>query len=69
MGITDKPMMTPDEAVSLFGIPKGTLANLRSARKGCKFYRQGKRVYYRTDEFLKWITSNPVMTLDSMEKS
>lgn len=63
----NKRTVTPDEAVQMFGVPKGTLANLRSQKRGCRYFKQGKRVFYRTDEFEKWLTSNPVMTTDSIE--
>ncbi len=62
-----KKTITADEAVAMFGIPRGTLANLRSQRRGCRFFKVGKRVLYRVEDFEKWITSNPVMTIDSHE--
>lgn len=63
----NKKTITPDDAVEMFGVTKGTLANLRSQKKGCKFYKMGKRVYYQVSEFEKWITSNPVMTKDCLD--
>lgn len=63
----NKKTVTPDEAVAMFGCTKGTLANLRSQKRGCKFYKMGKRVYYKVNEFEEWITSNPVMTKDAID--
>ncbi len=62
-----KRTLTPDEAFQMFGIPKGTLANLRSARRGCRYYKVGKRVLYKIEEFEKWISSFPVLTTDSIK--
>jgi excisionase family DNA binding protein len=62
-----KITLTVDEAVERFGIPKGTLNNLRSARKGPRYYKVGKRILYRVDDFQKWIFSNPVLTTDHIK--
>lgn len=58
--------ITCDEAVKLFGIPKGTLANLRCQKKGCRFFKVGKRVVYRVEDFERWVMSNPCLTIDQM---
>lgn len=51
---------------AVYGIDKGTLANYRSRREGCKFFKVNKRVFYRKDDFEKWFFGNPVLTSDSL---
>lgn len=53
----------------LFGISRGTLANLRLKRRGAKFFRIGRRVYYKPQDFKKWFFSNPVLTKDSVDEA
>lgn len=64
----EKKTITPETAAELYDLSRGSLANLRSAGKGCKFYRVagGRKVLYRVDEFEAWLTSSPVMTKDSI---
>ena len=50
----------------IYGVDAGTLANYRSRKEGCRFYKVKRRVLYRKDEFEKWLFGNPVLTIDSM---
>jgi len=63
---TEKITLTGDDIECTYGVDKGTLANYRHMRKGCKFFKVGKRVLYRRDDFEKWLFGNPVLTIDSM---
>ncbi len=63
-----KKAATPDEINKTFGVPKGTLANLRSRREGCRFFKVGRSVYYDLQEFEEWLKSTPVLTTDSEKK-
>lgn len=61
-----KRMVGPEEAESLYSIPKGTLANWRWAKKGPKFFKVGHKVLYKLDDLEDFFTSNPVLTVDSL---
>ncbi len=58
--------LTAEEIEAEYGIPKGHLANKRSSRTGPAFYRVGRRIYYRRDEFERWFFANKVLTSDSL---
>lgn len=58
-----RKFITPQHAAFSFGFSEGHLANLRSERKGCPFYKRGRKVLYSTEEFERWATENPVRTL------
>lgn len=62
----EKIALSGEEIEQHYGIDAGTLANYRSLRKGCKFFKVGKRVFYRKDDFEEWFFGNPVITIDSM---
>jgi hypothetical protein len=58
-----KVMATPGEIEELFGIPKGTLANLRCQRKGPPFLKVGlRKVLYRLSDVESWIMKGEVKT-------
>ena len=61
----------PEEIAQMFGIPVGTLANLRSKKQGCKWFRRpnGRGVLYLVSDFEEWITSQPVLTVDSLPEN
>jgi hypothetical protein len=61
-----KRMVGPDEAESLYSVPKGTLANWRWAKKGPRFYKVGQKVLYKLEDLEDFFTANPVLTVDSM---
>jgi len=64
----EKKALTPTEVDSVYGIPKGSLANMRWARTGPKYYKTGARkVLYRTADIEAWLFRNPVLTVDSVE--
>ena len=60
-----KKALTPKEAAFIYGIPEGTLANLRYHRKGPSFHRVGRKILYLVTDFEEWITRHPVLTIDS----
>lgn len=57
----------PDEAVAIYGVNKGTLANLRNKKKGPPYFRLGRKVLYKVTDFEKWLFSTPVKTMESVE--
>ncbi len=70
--MNEKPLkrivLKPSEVKAMFGIPEGTLANLRWAKKGPRYFKKpgGRGVFYLLSDVEDWITSNPVETIDSI---
>jgi len=60
---------TAQELNMLYGLDVGSLANLRSQRRGPKFFKVGKRVYYFLVDVEAWLRRNPVLTADCEEVS
>lgn len=59
--------LSTDQVVEMFPfLNRGTLANMRSRREGPKFYRVGRKVVYLLDDIEQWLTSQPVLTRDSL---
>lgn len=58
---------TPELVDRDYSIPKGTLANLRSQGVGPKWYKKGRRVFYRREDLEAWLFSEPHMTIDSIK--
>ncbi len=67
-----KRSMTPKQVEELYGIPAGTLANMRCQKRGPKYFplgdKQGKRcrILYFVEDIEFWIRQNPVLTIDSL---
>ena len=63
----EKRALTPAEVEAIYGIPRGSQANMRWARTGPKFYKTGARkVLYKVEDIEKWLFKNPVLTIDSV---
>lgn len=62
--------LRPAEVSAMFGIAVGTLANLRWAKRGPRYFKKpsGRGVFYLLADVEAWITSQPVQTLDSVER-
>jgi|PlaIllAssembly_1097288.scaffolds.fasta_scaffold907503_2 hypothetical protein len=67
--ISQKQAGTPYEMSRLYGVPAGTLANLRYQKRGPKYYKVGKGVFYFVVDFESWLKSKPVLTIDSRSVS
>ena len=63
----NKVCITPEEAAERYGLNIGTLANLRSKKLGCPYFKVNRKILYRIDQFENWVFSEPVRTLDSIE--
>ena len=61
----EKPFYTTKDAAEISGHSIGSLANLRSQKRGPRYYKRGKRVLYDAKDFIAWLKENPVMTLDT----
>jgi predicted DNA-binding transcriptional regulator AlpA len=63
-----KKAITPAELEAIYGIPRGSSANMRWAKKGPKYYKAGpRRVIYMVEDVEEWLSRNPVQTIDSLE--
>lgn len=62
----EKITLTGEEIEAIYGVDKGTLANLRSKRIGCPYFKRGKSVYYKKSDWETYLFSNPVLTSDSI---
>jgi hypothetical protein len=64
-----KRAITPAELEAIYGIPRGSAANLRWQKKGPKYYKAGpRRVIYMVEDVEEWLSRNPVLTTDSIEE-
>ena len=64
-----KIALTPVEVYATFGVPTGTLANLRWSKRGPRYFKRpgGRGILYLLSDVEAWITSCPVQTLESIE--
>jgi len=62
-----KRCATPQEINLIYGLDVGTLANYRSQRRGPRFFKVGRRVFYFLADVEEWICRNPVLTVDCVE--
>jgi predicted DNA-binding transcriptional regulator AlpA len=61
-----KRAITAKELEAIYGIPRGSAANMRWAKKGPRYYKAGsRRVIYMVDDVEEWLSRNPVLTTDS----
>lgn len=63
-----KRAITPAELEEIYGIPRGSSANMRWAKRGPKYYKAGgRRVLYMVEDVEEWLSRNPVLTTDSLK--
>ncbi len=63
-----KRALNPPEVSAVYGVPAGTLANMRHEKRGPKFYKIGsKKIIYFAEDIEAWLRSNPVETIDSVK--
>ena len=64
--LSERKMLSPAQVEVVFGIPRGSLANLRWAKRGPLYFKAGpRRVLYRVTDVRAWIEKHPVQTADS----
>jgi len=61
-------VMTPEEIAQHYGIPTGSLANMRCKKVGCPFFKVGRRIFYRVDQWERWFFSTPVLTKEAIDQ-
>ena len=59
-----KPLFIAANAVDkLFpGLSPKTLANLRSQGRGPRYYKRGRKVFYRVEDIERWLTDGEMKT-------
>ena len=53
--------LSPNEVATFYGIPEGSLANMRCQGVGPVYYKMGRRVRYFINDLEAWIKANPVI--------
>jgi hypothetical protein len=67
IALSQRKMLSPAEVELVYAVPRGSLANLRSAKRGPKYYKVGRRkILYKVADLEQWIQSSPVQTIDSI---
>jgi hypothetical protein len=61
-------VLTPEVVSRLYSIPKGSLANWRTQSTGPKWYKRGRRIFYRREDIESWLFSEPHLTKDSLDR-
>lgn len=70
-----KRTLTPQQVEAIYGIPVGTLCQMRYRRRGPKYYVLGnpsgkrRKILYFVSDVEAWIKANPVITTDGLEIS
>lgn len=65
-----KFVLTPKDVIDIYPAlttSEGTLANLRTQRRGPKYYKVSRKVVYRPEDVEAYLFHNPVQTSDSLE--
>lgn len=59
--------LSPKEALRIYPAlgSLGSLSNLRSQRRGVRYFKQGRKVIYRPEDIEAWLFENPILTTDS----
>jgi len=70
--LEEKRTLTPQQVEEIYGIPVGTLANMRCQKRGPKYFPLGdipgkrRRILYYIEDIETWIRKYPVLTIDSL---
>jgi len=60
----EKITVTPRQAEDLFGLNRGSLANLRYQKRGPRYIKKGKKVFYFITDLTRWLKEGMVLTVD-----
>ena len=59
---------TPEELCKIFrGLNRGSLANWRSARRGPKFHKLNRKIFYKISDVRRFLENGEVKTLDQRD--
>ncbi|MCC8114305.1 MAG: helix-turn-helix domain-containing protein [Bacteroidales bacterium] len=64
---TAKTMLTVNEASKFLGMSKAYLYKLTSQRKIKHYKPGGKTLYFKAEDLLEYMTSNPIATMAEIE--
>ena len=62
-----KKALSPKQVCEIYPTTTGTLANLRSQRRGPRYFKNGREILYRPADLEVWFFRHPVLTSDSLE--
>ena len=62
-----KKILRPDEAAAIYSLNVGSLGNLRNHKRGPKYFKRDRKIFYRPEDIEKWLFENPVLTEDCIE--
>ncbi|PKN68500.1 MAG: hypothetical protein CVU54_14375 [Deltaproteobacteria bacterium HGW-Deltaproteobacteria-12] len=65
-GQNQKIAFTPDDIERKYGIPVGSLANMRCKRIGPPYFKVNRKIFYKPVLFENWFYGTPVLTKDSI---
>ena len=68
MLVSQKTVLTFNEAVAYMGVSKGHLYKLTSRRQIRHYKPRGKMVYFNRAELDAWLCQNPVKTVTAIEQ-
>lgn len=68
MGTNNKRALSASTVCEWYDVDPGTLANLRSLKRGPKFYKVNRKVFYRPEDIEQWLFGSPVQTVDSVRE-
>lgn len=58
MNLTEKNLLSPEEAAQYLNMSVDTLANWRSSGGGPKFHKPAKKIYYFREDLENWVKGN-----------
>lgn len=68
MAYTIKEYLTIDEAARFLGISKSQVYKMTSTKAITVYKPTGKSIYIQRNELLKWITRNPILSNEEIDK-
>ena len=63
---TNRKAVTAEEAAEIYSLNAGTLANMRAAKKGPRYVKQGRKILYFVSDLEAWLRSGTVLTGDML---
>lgn len=61
--------LSASSACALYDLDPRTMANLRSLRKGPRYFKASRKIYYRPEDIEAWLFGNPILTTDSLPEA
>ena len=64
----DNKILTTKQFSKEYGLPEGSLANMRWRKIGPRYYKLNKKIIYRRADIEAWLFSNPVLTINALKE-